>query len=537
MLIAGDISGIQEYLFDVAHEGGAQARKLRARSFYLQLLAEIAALRIAEAAGWGTEQIVFCSAGKFLLHGDGLTDTQKARVEQERASFSRLLMSETGAQLRFALVISDETGIEGQQYENALKSLETNMRRAWAELAIRAGGWEPDRFVLAPLDAPCELCKRRAATGEENDPDSGNVWQVCDRCRQDREIGAQLPQSHYAVVTPGAQDKSFSVGGWHVRLTGSFPRQDEGYILPLGSENGARPANSRARILPRYLARHIPTQNGQAIEFVELAEGAKGAPWLGVLKMDGDALGAHFRRITQGATDLSRLAAFSKELDEFFAIHLSRIMSKSQSRIYTIFAGGDDLLMVGAWDEIFAFAGQIHQLFARQFGARHLTISGGLAFIRPKHPIRFAAARADELLETAKAYVLPNEAAAKDQLAAFGQVWKWRHHRIITDTANQLVGWVEAGAFQRGWLHTLLRLALLRHSGSSRAEKQLATSRLAHHVARNYPRGAVRDWADRLVEDFDRLTRPETFYLPAITRYALTATRSKGKEEDRRREE
>jgi hypothetical protein len=33
MIILGDISGIQNYLFDVAEEGGGQARRLRARSF------------------------------------------------------------------------------------------------------------------------------------------------------------------------------------------------------------------------------------------------------------------------------------------------------------------------------------------------------------------------------------------------------------------------------------------------------------------------------------------------------------------------
>jgi CRISPR-associated protein Csm1 len=45
MIVLGDISGIQNYLFDVADAGGwGQARRLRARSFYIQVLAEAAAL-------------------------------------------------------------------------------------------------------------------------------------------------------------------------------------------------------------------------------------------------------------------------------------------------------------------------------------------------------------------------------------------------------------------------------------------------------------------------------------------------------------
>ncbi len=52
MIILGDISGIQTYLFDVAEAGGGQARRLRARSFYIQLLAEAAALRVLQTLGW-----------------------------------------------------------------------------------------------------------------------------------------------------------------------------------------------------------------------------------------------------------------------------------------------------------------------------------------------------------------------------------------------------------------------------------------------------------------------------------------------------
>jgi CRISPR/Cas system-associated protein Cas10 (large subunit of type III CRISPR-Cas system) len=42
-LILGDLSGLQDYLFDVAAEGGGQARRLRARSLSISLLAECAA--------------------------------------------------------------------------------------------------------------------------------------------------------------------------------------------------------------------------------------------------------------------------------------------------------------------------------------------------------------------------------------------------------------------------------------------------------------------------------------------------------------
>jgi hypothetical protein len=68
-----------------------------------------------------------------------------------------------------------------------------------------------------------------------------------------------------------------------------------------------------------------------------------------------------------------------------------------------------------------------------------------------------------------------------------------------------------------------------------------ATARLAYHVARNYPsardphphRAALRQWADRLIDDFDARRSPETLYLPAIVRYALLATRRRDQERSR----
>ena len=71
MIILGDLSGIQTYLFDVADAGGAQARRLRARSFFLQLLPEAAALHVLAALNWWPikEHLLASCAGKFLVRG------------------------------------------------------------------------------------------------------------------------------------------------------------------------------------------------------------------------------------------------------------------------------------------------------------------------------------------------------------------------------------------------------------------------------------------------------------------------------------
>ena len=77
MIVLGDISGIQSYLFDVAEAGGGQAQRLRARSFILQLIPEVAALRMLECLGWSLDHIRAAGAGKFLLQGEPPPDAQQ----------------------------------------------------------------------------------------------------------------------------------------------------------------------------------------------------------------------------------------------------------------------------------------------------------------------------------------------------------------------------------------------------------------------------------------------------------------------------
>src|SRR5262249_42852474 len=140
------------------------------------------------------------------------------------------------------------------------------------------------------------------------------------------------------------------------------------------------------------------------------------------------------------------------------------------------------------------FAGQMRNWFADEFRDHSLTLSAGLALMKPKRPIKGAVAEAARLLEQAKD-------SGKDRLAAFGQVWQWQHHSDILKAARQVVNWVNRGDMERGWLHTLLALAESRHGPTP---DPLATARLAYHVARNYRRGTPsRRWAERVVQRFD----------------------------------
>src|SRR5262249_51099461 len=129
--------------------------------------------------------------------------------------------------------------------------------------------------------------------------------------------------------------------------------------------NSEQDSTAEPRVFKRALARHIPVDSDeQPIEFGKLANRARGDALLAVLKADADSLGAFFNRLLDDAKDLSPLSRFSREMDDFFGVTLDREVSKFDwDLIYMVFAGGDDLLLVGPWDVVFDFAAHANEMF------------------------------------------------------------------------------------------------------------------------------------------------------------------------------
>lgn len=527
MIVLGDISGIQSYVFDVAEEGGGQARRLRARSFFVQLLAETAALRVRRALQWGPDNVLLSGAGKFTLRGsaNGPVDNLLASEQQV---INDWLLRETRGELRLTLAWADTAELDKAAYQAAQHELQCKKAQPWAPLPGAA--WADGRLILDPLDTPCSLCHHAPATEEEIDPD-GVRRLVCRTCSRNRVLGQMLPRARWLVIrdTPQVADDLTVFGLGIDVVTNDSATVGPETLAVANLRDPTAPCPSWCpgdRFVQRRLMAHVPVHDdGQPVWFTELAEThSQGDSLLAVFKADADSLGVRFEQLLK-TSGLDAMHGLSDRLDEFFAGRLRRELASRNGRwwpIYTIFAGGDDLIMVGPWNIMVDFAGTMRQWFAEAFSDHGLTLSAGLELMKPKRPIKPAVERAELLLNEAKD-------SGKDRLAAFGQVWPWKDHDAIIGAARQLVEWANAGDIQRGWVHTLLELALARHGDKP---EPLATARLAYHVDRNWKKGTpARQWANRLINNFDDREQTQVRYLPAIVRYALTATRTRGEED------
>jgi len=149
--------------------------------------------------------------------------------------------------------------------------------------------------------------------------------------------------------------------------------------------------------------------------------------YLGILRMDVDDLGAAF----QSCKTFDEYHDFSEKLKWYFGDYLKNELWNTAINNNTpetfhdwtdiIYAGGDDVFIVGKWNIVILFAELIRNEFVKEFPER--TLSAGIAIVGAKFPISKAAQLAGEAEESAKKY---GNGAEKNAFCFLGQTVSWK---------------------------------------------------------------------------------------------------------------
>ncbi len=566
MLILGDISGIHQFVTNVAHVGGGQAKRLRARSFFVQALCDAAAVKLLHGLSCESldeTHLLMAAAGHFILRVEDRPGLEPI-LEQHSAEMNGWLLSELSGEIRLSLAWARDGGTEMEQFLRARRQLSHSALRPWASIAMKGGSWNVGKLMLAPLDTPCQLCRERPGEVPETDDDSGEERTICRLCDSLKALGGALTQASWLEIVASdaarpAASASVSAFGLRVALYrgAAMPPRSPSTLgvadlagqVPHGTE-GPYPG----KMLPRVLARYVPTSpgpNGSTLDLRSIAKKSTGDHKLGVLKADGDGMGEFWSSIFETDQDLNRYRAKSREFDDFSAREINQMLvdadaQKSPRRyVYTVFSGGDDLLFVGPWDIILEFAGVVSQRFRERFAEDGLTISAGVGIIRPGWPIRRAAQLAEDLLHQAKSAVAG--AAPGDQIAALGQVWKWADHESILEEGKRWASWVQDRVLDRGWLQRLRELneaqdgrrnRTIGPNTVDRTAQMMASARLSYSIDRLVKSSSrirdckpLRDRLHHLTREFETRETTRARYLSASLLYASMSTRTPSAED------
>ncbi len=186
-------------------------------------------------------------------------------------------------------------------------------------------------------------------------------------------------------------------------------------------------------------------------------------------------------------------------LDVFFSGWIESLTRNEFPHCYTVFSGGDDLFLVGPWDEILELAEQIRREFGRYTGNPELTLSAGVFLNKSRYPISRASIAADRELESSKT----GNGKQKDAITTLGHTLKWRDWEFVREQWDYLQS--SAEEMPLAFVCNLLRYAEMWHDYSHndnvlglRFQPLLAYNLARTGDSRKMP--ILYEWADKLLK-------------------------------------
>ncbi|MBK8185554.1 MAG: hypothetical protein IPK63_22715 [Candidatus Competibacteraceae bacterium] len=96
---------------------------------------------------------------------------------------------------------------------------------------------------------------------------------------------------------------------------------------------------------------------------------------------------------------MSRYASLSRMLDLFFTGYLQERLRQEYPHTYTVYAGGDDLLLIGPWRQTLALTTDLRSSSSAYVGGNpNITLSAGVALCKANQPLNRTVWEAEERL-------------------------------------------------------------------------------------------------------------------------------------------
>lgn len=457
LLVGGDISGIQGFLYTLSSKGAAKT--LRGRSFYLQLLTEAVLRFTLREIGLPSTNVIYSGGGHFYF----LAPLSAAdKLPQIQKQVTRILLKHHGPALYLAIGWAEvpASGFRLGNFPEYWSQMHAALARA-KQHRYQELGEELYLLVFEPAEHGGNQENTCSVCGEEKDQtepldgtgDSEAGDRICSLCQSfDTSIGRRLPDAAFACLSfgspisrqpGGALDvlAEFGMGvqfydrGRKLLPDGArHPEAARGLVWALGDvstwpDTGVLPV---AR-LQRYTVNRVPHET-----FDELQKKSTGFQRLGVLRMDVDNLGDLFKygfgKPGKSIATVARLSSLSFQMSLFFEGWVKHICEEVSADIYAVYSGGDDLFLIAPWDIVPGLALRIAADFSSYTSANpDLHISGGMAFIHGKYPVYQAARDALDALSAAK------DRPGKRSFTFLGHAWEWREFESLKDRYLRLV--------------------------------------------------------------------------------------------------
>ncbi|MBK7380366.1 MAG: type III-A CRISPR-associated protein Cas10/Csm1 [Ignavibacteriales bacterium] len=383
-LVIGDIPGIQNYIFDVVNK--KPAKILRGRSIFVQVLTRNLATKLLKSFGLTEVNLIMLAGGKFYIIAP---DTEKFRDQFQKVkseindylynnfrmelsfncaynTFDYSLLMDKKNPLTFGQVVEEASHklIENRYklFNEKLfpKSKITNKEYVWSDEYIKGDGNGSDSIKCKVTEKPIRLDRLDKI---KIPSDNGFDELLVDKqVRIEYEIGSRITGNDLIAIL---NDDGLSIDPENIILINKYKGDEK---LKNKTKIFLNPTFS-ALLKEQNLGKDV-YRNTHYIEvanfcsrgeqdiimpFDEMVECNSGAKFLTLIKGDIDNLGLimayGLSDDEDDLTGISRTTTLSNHLKYYYSFFLNGFLKdwelqNEENKVYTVFAGGDDLMLV-----------------------------------------------------------------------------------------------------------------------------------------------------------------------------------------------
>jgi len=493
LLIGGDFYGIQDFIFSEGGETGkARSKILRGRSFAVSLFTELAADMICREIGLTCLSVGMNAAGKFMIIAPNTKDAADAAARVGKKVNDWLFAQTYGENaLGIAHVTATPGDFSAGRFADLWEKLSRRMeRRKFNKIDLdRLGGAVKEYLDSFRNDLKRPLCpfcgKRPSSPRAEGSTVLGDAVSACCLCRDHIFLGERLvKEDRIAVLTAdakihGEENRLLEpvFGSYQVAfLSGGLKElAREGSLLKYWDISIRPDGTVQKDVTARFLNAYVPVvtdtdiyderilagekterraledigglEVGNLKTFAHIAaksmnpvseDSFEGVAALGVLKADVDNLGMLMGAgIPPELFTVSRMAALSRQLDFFFTVYLPHLLKTDLrfENVYTVFAGGDDLFLIGPWNRMVDLALHLNMAFAEYVcGNSEMHFSAGITIHKSRVPVKRLAEASEEALGLSKT-------RGRNRVTMFGETATWEEFAKMNEIKETLSTW------------------------------------------------------------------------------------------------
>ena len=406
ILYSMDVSGIQNFIYTIASKNALKT--LRARSFYLEIMMEHIIDLFLEKAELSRANLIYSGGGHCYIL---LPNTEKtiAHIQDFQQEMKQWFLENYQTELYVATGYAACTA-------NALRNMpDGSYSEIYRKLSMMISKQKQHRYEAADIlwlngrkmddyTRECKVCRNIGHVNAEG---------VCPTCQKISDLSKNiLVDNFFGVVRDGAQQRGLPLPGGY-SLIACHDKKDvrekfmsDDALVRIYGKNAL------------YTGKNIATKlwvgdYNSGDTFEQLAESAEGIKRIAVLRADVDNLGQAIVSGFDGkVSGLSRTATLSRHLSIFFKYFIRDILKHGeyslsgetkvhQRNAAIIYSGGDDVFIVGAWNEVIELAVDLRNKFKR-YTQGTLSLSAGIGMYGASYPIAVIAGETGAMEDRSK---------------------------------------------------------------------------------------------------------------------------------------